>query len=487
MNILNNNFILAADSYKVNHYSQIPRGVKWVQSTIVARKPNKRFNKIVSAGIRMLVLGLQSVRITMDDVLEAERETREQGYEFNKEGWMRIVTECDGKLPLRVYGLPEGTVVKPGTMLVAIENTKDWANWLPSYVETIAQCAIWKFSTVATISKGVYETLLHYAKLTGSDLSMVSYGLHNFGNRGADSWEAAAWSGMAHAMIFSGSDSLRTNADIKRLYRTEKAYLSSVEATEHFTMCANSDAKNRNDLGAAVMAVERLEAVVKRVKETGVGIPLMSVVIDTYDDIRFVRDFLGSPELKERIKNSGGKLVLRPDSGDPLVKPIEILNLVGDVFGFTVNDKGYKVLPPYIGVLQGDGINQDSIPQILGNCGVAGWATGNLVFGMGGGLTHEAGRDEFSFSQKATAVSYADDPTDVDAWIDLLKAPKTDMGKKSLSGYIVNVMVDGVVTSVNRKDLLADEVNYVDELVFEDGRDLMQDVSFDAVKARAAA
>jgi len=485
--ILTQNFILRQDSYKSSHFKQIPKKVKRVQSTIVARKPSKYVKRIVVAGTQYLARYLASVTITEEDVLEAEIENQEQGYEFNKEGWMRIVNECGGKLPLRVRALPEGTVVRPGTSMCQIENTTDWSGWLPSFVETEAQCIVWKFSTVASIAKHCYGTIHKFAEMTGSSLDMVAFGLHNFGDRGADSHEAAAWSGIAHGMIFNGSDSLKTNLNIKRLYKTKKAYLSSVEATEHSTMCMNSDAANRNDYGAAVMAVERLEAVVQRVKEKGIGIPLMSVVIDTYDSHRFVRDFIGSPELKARIINSGGKLVLRPDSGDPLLEPIQILNILGEVFGYTINEKGYKVLPPYVGVLQGDGINERSLEMILANVMAAGWATGNLVFGMGGGLTHEAGRDEFSFSQKATAMSYDSVLDQVDEWISLKKEPITDLGKTSLSGYIVNVVRDGEVVSIDRRTMAANDV-IADVTIFENGDDSFVDtVNFDDVRTRAAA
>jgi nicotinamide phosphoribosyltransferase len=485
MSLLTPNFILLADSYKVNHFSQIPQGVKWVQSSIVPRKPSKFVSKIVAAGIQYLALYLASVRITMADIEEAEIETREQGYEFNREGWERIVRECDGRLPLRVTAVREGTPLNPNTAMVMIENTVDWAAWLPSYSETVAQCIIWKVSTVASISREIYHTLRKYAEKTGSPVEMAEYGLHNFGDRGADSIEASAWSGLGHAFVFSGSDSLKTNLNIKRLYGTTKAYMSSVEATEHSTMCMNSDAANRNDYGAAVMAVERLEAVVARTKERGIGIPLMSVVIDTYDDKRFVRDFLGSPELKERIKNSGGKLVLRPDSGDPLTNPIEILNLAGEVFGFTINEQGYKVLPPYVGVLQGDGINQESLVQILDNVLAAGWASGNIVFGMGGGLTHEAGRDEFSFSQKATGMSLENDPLNVAAWIDMKKEPITDRKKSSHSGYLVNVVENGEVVTRNRKELQGLDYVNANTTVFENGVAFVDDVNFDEVRSLA--
>jgi nicotinamide phosphoribosyltransferase len=176
------------------------------------------------------------------------------------------------------------------------------------------------------------------------------------------------------------------------------------------------------------MSVERLEEAVARTKR-GIGIPLQSVVIDTYDDERFVSEYLGQ-RLKDRILASGGTMVARPDSGDPLTKPIQIISMLADAFGGTINEAGYFVLNPAVRVIQGDGINQDSIPGILQNMKLAHHSMDNLVLGMGGGMTHGPGRDEFSFSMKATARYNGKE------WIDMLKEPKTDSGKKSLKGLV---------------------------------------------------
>jgi nicotinamide phosphoribosyltransferase len=319
-------------------------------------------------------------------------------------------------------------------------------------------------------------------------VDMVVYGVHNFGDRGADSDEAAQWAGIAHAMVFSGSDNSRANVNIKRLYNTKKAYTTSVDATEHSTMCANSDAKTKNDFGAAVMLVERLEEAVRRAGR-GIGVAIVSGVVDTYNPYRFIRDYLGSPELKARIEacgRAGGKLVLRPDSGVPEIEVPKILEIAGEVFGLSVNHLGYKELIPYIGVLQGDGINQESIPRILvATCDVARWSLNSFLFGMGGGLVHEAGRDEFSFSQKATAMTFNSDPSVNGDWIDLLKEPITDTKKKSLTGYIINVKdADGTIRSINRKNWYGEAIVY-NTVVFENGEAFVDDVNFDDVKARA--
>jgi nicotinamide phosphoribosyltransferase len=164
--------------------------------------------------------------------------------------------------------------------------------------------------------------------------------------------------------------------------------------------------------------------------------PIVSIVIDTYDAYRFVREFIGT-RLKEMIieiaaRCPGARLVMRPDSGDATTMPIEILDILADKFGTTLNANGFKVLPSFIGVIQGDGINEDSIRQIVANLEAKNYSIENLVFGMGGKLVHpEKGRDTYSFAMKGSAQQLADG-----TWEDLFKDPITDVGKRSLRGRV---------------------------------------------------
>jgi nicotinamide phosphoribosyltransferase len=267
-------------------------------------------------------------------------------------------------------------------------------------------------------------------EMTGADMSMLDYKLHNFGDRGADSPdEAPVIAGIAHATLFSGSDCTRANGYIKRLYGTSTPYTTSVEATEHAVMCAHSNAAEKDDWGAALMSINRLYAVVERTKR-GIGIPLMSVVIDTYDSRRFVRDYIGTA-LKDKVINSGGVYVFRPDSGDPTVEPSLVGKDIEDTFGVDINSKGYKVLKPYTAVIQGDGNRIDTYKGVLQGWVGAGFSMDNFTLGMGSGITHDNARDDFSFSMKATAIRIGEN-----GWKRLLKEPITDSGKKSLSGLV---------------------------------------------------
>lgn len=441
------NFILAIDSYKANHYLEMPSHATRAYSVIVPRKPSKYATHIVAMGQTFVATIMSEVRITHDMIDEAEIEINQQGYTFNREGWERIVNEFGGKLPLAVYAVEEGRIVPPQTPVMGIVNTADGFAWLPASVETWVQCTVWKMSTVASICRSARITIREYMERTGADMSMLNYKLHNFGDRGADSpEEAPVLAGIAHAALFDGSDCTRANGYIKRLYRTKRAFTSSVEATEHSTMCANSDAETKDDFGAARMAVQRLHAVVERTKR-GIGIPLMSVVIDTYNSRRFVRNYMGEV-YKDEIINSGGVMVMRPDSGDPTKEPALVARDLEDTFGVVnLTSTGYKVLHSAVRIIQGDGIRIDTIRAVLQGFVDAGYSMDNLTLGMGSGTTHDGARDDFSFSMKS--VAYYDGKR----WVRLLKSPITDLGKKSLSGLVrCAETVDGDLVVVDLTD-----------------------------------
>jgi len=270
----------------------------------------------------------------------------------------------------------------------------------------------------------------------------LDYKLHNFGDRGADSpHEAPVLAGIAHAMLFNGSDCLRANGYIKKLYNTQIVATSSIEATEHSVMTMHSNPETKDDFGAAEMAVDRLYKVVERTNK-GIGIPLLSVVIDTYNSRRFVKEYMGT-KLKERILASGGKIIYRPDSGDPTVEPGLVGKDIQSTFGTTTNTKGFEVLHPQAGVLQGDGCRVDTHEAIIKGWVDAGFSIDSFALGMGSGITHDGARDDFSYSVKAVAYNNGN------RWSRLLKEPITDIGKKSLSGLVINRIVNGKLVTVD--------------------------------------
>ena len=459
------NFILLIDSYKFDHIFQIPGGPEargYTYSTIVPRKPSKYSDVIVAMGQTFVAEILSTVRITTEMIDEAEFEAHEQGYSFYRGKWEIIVAEFGGKLPIAMYGIEEGSIIKPQTPICSFINTDDRFLFLPSNIETWAQATVWKMSTVATNMRASREIVKKWMEFTGADMSMLDYKIHNFGDRGADSPdEAPTLAGIAHGALFNGSDCTRANRAIRKLYKTKKTYLTSVEASEHSTTTMNSDAATKDDFGGARMVVDRLKAVVKRVKERGIGIPVMSGVIDTYDARRWTEVYMGKI-LKDEIIASGGVLVDRPDSGDPTVEPGLVGKGIEATFGLAgLTSTGHKIIHKQRGVLQGDGIKVETIDAVCKGWVDAGFSMDGFLLGEGGGITHgdAGGRDTFSFSQKATAVMLDG------KWRSLLKAPKTDSGKTSLSG--VNIVQRDEEGNLNVVNCMTIE-GKVDSVAFED-------------------
>lgn len=215
------NFILQCDTYKFQHYEELPEDAEVSYVVVVPRKASRYSKTIVAMGQAMVASYFASIRITHEMIDEAETEAREQGYEINRAGWGIIVDEFDGRLPLQIMGLNEGRIIKPQTPIMTIFNTDPRFAWLPTYVETIVQNIVWKMTTVASICKTIRTYLEANCEEVGTDKSAVDYMLHNFGDRGADGPEAAVLAAIAHATIFNGSDCSQTNRYIKKLYRTK--------------------------------------------------------------------------------------------------------------------------------------------------------------------------------------------------------------------------------------------------------------------------
>lgn len=235
------NFILACDSYKVGHANQLPKTISKLHGNLVPRKPFQDIDNVVVMGTNVVAKILASVRITDEDIDEAEIEITEQGYEFPRKNWEAV--RDLGYLPLELRAIPEGTVVPVKVAIATIENTVDGFAWLQSYVETWVQDIIWTMTTIASKLYPVKQLMESFCIQTGTPVENAEYMVHNFGDRGAGGEDRAIMAAIAHGVFFSGTDCLRANRFIKYFYNTEKAYLSSVDASEHSTMCANSDLK----------------------------------------------------------------------------------------------------------------------------------------------------------------------------------------------------------------------------------------------------
>jgi len=411
-----NNIILNTDSYKASHFKQYPPGTEFVFSYIESR--GGRFDKTLFFGLQMFIKDFLSKPITKEDIDEAEELFTAHGEPFHRAGLEHILKKHGGYLPLEIKAVPEGTIVPTKNVLVTVRNTDTKCFWLTSYVETALLRAVWYPTTVATLSHNIKNDILSYLIPT-SDKPMdhIGFMLNDFGSRGVSSYESSAIGGLGHLVSFMGTDNVPAIVAARKYYGATMAGFS-VPAAEHSTITSwGKDA----ECAAYRNMIDQFK---------GFGNKIVAIVADSYDLDHAVNTIFGD-HLKDNIVNSGARIVVRPDSGDPATTVIRTVNNLAERFGTTINSKGYKVLPDYIRVIQGDGINQKSIIHICDSLAFNKFSVENVCFGIGGGLLQQVDRDTQKFAMKASAVCRDK------IWYDVYKDPKTDPGKASKKGKLM--------------------------------------------------
>jgi len=454
------NIILNTDSYKTSHFLQYPAGTRQVSSYIESR--GGRFDETVFFGLQMFLKEYLSAPIRREDIDEAEAVCTAHGVPFNRAGWDYILTELGGRLPVDIEAVPEGTVVPARNVLVQVVNTDPNCAWLTSYLETALLRAVWYPTTVATLSRACRQVIARYLTETADNLSGLPFKLHDFGARGASSEESAAIGGLAHLVNFQGSDTLSAILAARRYYRADMAGFS-IPAAEHSTITSWG---RDGELAAYDNMLSQF---------AGPG-RLVAVVSDSYDLWNAI-DRLWGGELKAKVQQTGGTLVVRPDSGDPVAVAPEAVERLMAAFGFRINSRGYKVLPDCVRVIQGDGVSLATIEAILEAMKQRGLSADNIAFGMGGELLQKVNRDTQKFAMKASAVFNG-------FWQDICKDPVTDPGKRSKAGRLALVRDDeGVLRTVRRDSVAASDNLLVP--VFRNG-ELLADWDLETVRRRAA-
>ncbi|WP_341319042.1 nicotinate phosphoribosyltransferase [Paraburkholderia sp. IMGN_8] len=461
------NLILNTDSYKASHYLQYPPDASAMFSYIESR--GGRYDRTLFFGLQMLIKEYLCRPITAAMIDQAKAFFAGHGEPFNEAGWRYIVERYDGYLPVRIRAVPEGSVVPTHNVLVTVECDDPQVFWLASYLETMLM-RVWYPITVATQSWHLRKTIRGYLEKSSDDLTQLPFKLHDFGARGVSSAESAAIGGSAHLVSFMGSDTVLGVVAANHYYNEPMAAFS-VPAAEHSTITAWGRERET-------------DAFRNMIAQFGKPGAIVSVVSDSYD--LFAALEVWGTELKQAVLDSGGTLVIRPDSGDPLTIVLQTLRALDASFGSTVNSKGRRVLSN-VRVIQGDGVNPDSIEAILAGMDDAGYATDNIVFGMGGALLQQINRDTQRFAMKCSAIKLGDE------WHDVRKDPVTDAGKRSKKGRLT--LLRNRHTGEYRTATLPlawddrtlegdwDEAFVT---VFESGK-LMIDVAFSDVRARAHA
>jgi nicotinamide phosphoribosyltransferase len=428
---MNRNLLLQSDSYKYSHFLQYPEGAQHVVSYIEARgySNNSLIPKdedIVFCGIEGFIKDFLLKPFEFYDVADAAKIVKASGLPFNEEEFIEMFDRHNGYFPIHIESLPEGTVTQTGIPLVQIWNMDLDYPWLTSWIETMLLQAIWYPTTVATLSRSIKKIIKKYLEETADNLDGLPFKLHDFGQRGVSSVESAAIGGAAHLINFMGTD---TMAAVERIYNHYGLIAGfSIPASEHSTITSWG---RENEVKAFSNMIDKF------------GTGLFACVSDSYDIYKACSDLWGT-QLKERIETMGGTLVIRPDSGDPVEVTLKVIEILGDKFGFELNTKGYKVLPKYLRIIQGDGVNPTSINEILLNFKNHGWSADNIAFGMGGALLQKVDRDTLKFAMKANSIIINGESFPV------YKDPITDPGKRSKIGMQrVIINDDGKYESVD--------------------------------------
>lgn len=455
------NLILNTDSYKLSHYLQYPPGTEFISSYIESR--GGELEDVLFFGLQAFLKAYLAQPLTSADVDEAEAVAQAHVGLFNRAGWERLLQKHGGRLPLEIEALPEGTVLGTHIPLLQLRNTDAEFFWLPSYLETALLRAVWYPTTVASLSFACKRILRAYLDETADDPDAVlPFQLHDFGARGASTEEAAGLGGAAHLLNFLGTDTVSALLVARRYYGEAMAGFS-IPASEHSTMTA---------WGRAGEA-DAYRNIIQRFAGPG---RIVAFVVDSYDLWNAVDNIVGA-ELRPLIAQSGGRIVIRPDSGDPEQVLPELIERLMARFGFHTNAKGYRVLPDFLRVIQGDGVHLGSLPGILGALKARGLSTENSAFGMGGGLLQRVNRDTMRWAMKASEAVINGRLREI------YKDPVTDPGKRSKSGrWAVVAGADGC--EALRVEALAGRANLL-RPVFRDG-ELLVDDSFADIRARAA-
>ena len=470
--------IFKSDSYKYSHWKQYPAGTSKVYSYLESR--GGKFNNTLFYGLQyILKKHFDGIVITEDDVIKAKEiiDKHVGPGIFNYDGWMIIAKEHGGKIPIKIKAVPEGTIVGTSNVLMTVENTDDRLPWITNFCESLL-LQTWFPISVATISREIKKVFVEYLKRTTSYsideiLNMLTFMLNDFGYRGCSSDESSAIGGSAHLVNFLGTDNVRSINLISSFYNTDSMTGFSIPASEHSTITSWGE---ENEVNAFENMLDSYP--------TG----LVACVSDSFDIIRACGEYWGD-KLRDKILQRNGRLVVRPDSGDPVQTLKQVFNILWEKFPGEINEKGFKVLHPNIRVIQGDGVNYESIKEILDMMVDEKFSVENIAFGMGGSLLQKVDRDTQKFAFKCShivingkSIDVRKNPIEINEF-----GERVQSFKKSKAGYLKLMSSDEqneAFENMFTNEHSSDEENDLLVTVFENGY-LLKDWTFEEIRERA--
>lgn len=453
---------IGTDAYKVTHWLQRPEGINKFLSYGEPRKGGQH-DKLCFFGLQYIIKEYFMTKVTQENIDEGFEDSLSCfGFEhyFPKHIWQKV--RALGYYPLRIKAVKEGTVVPTSNVFYTIESTEDWFSDMVSHFEDWLMWQ-WYSCGVATrmfnIHKGIRPA---YEK--SADNPFYDFSVNDFGYRGATFNEGACIGGAAALIFSNGTDNMHARKLIRDYYNVA-GIGQSVWATEHSVATV---------WGPGVGEYNYIKAQLTR---SDPNAPV-SIVIDSYNADNFIEVVVADPEIKKMIMDRPGRTIMRPDSGDPLTNICKYSEMLGSIFGFSINDKGFKVLNHNVGIIQGDGMDEVSIPFNYEEYIKTGWSAENVVTGSGGGLL-EIGlsRDTDRWAVKVCHVEIDGKSVDVS------KTPKSDMTKASKKGKLK-------LHQTSKSNFLTLESSntpgfegYTDvlETVYENGK-LMRDQTFTEIR-----
>lgn len=500
--------VLLADFYKISHRPQYPKGTRFVYSTWIPRTSRiPGVEGVVAFGFQAFLARYLTDAFNSGFFDRSEKSVVSEYKRFIANTLGDPDPETDhiqalhrlGYLPLKIRAVPEGTVVPIGVPMVTIENTRPEFFWLTNFVETLFSTECWLPSTSATIARIYRKTLDFWAAKTSDNPTFVTFQGHDFSMRGMASVEAGAASGAGHLLSFKGTDTIPAILYAERYYaaNTDSNLVgTSIPATEHSVMCSYG----RED------EVEAYRRLITEVHPTG----MVSIVSDTWTLWKVIQTTLGG-DLKDTILQRDGKVVVRPDSGTPVdilcgipwsilqlrtdsvygstaiwqSIPLSnysepetkgVVELLWDIFGGTVNSKGYKELDPHIGVIYGDSITPERAELICSRLADKGFASTNVVYGIGSYTYQHQTRDTFGFALKSTWVTINGKEHFI------YKDPATTQShtKRSLVGRVNVATEDGVLVAHDHQTLATDVTDMLTPIF--DGGVIVKTYNFEQVR-----
>jgi nicotinamide phosphoribosyltransferase len=478
--------LIRCDAYKLSHWCQAPKGTTGYYNNLTPRKSRREgIDKFVFFGLQAFLQDLNeefntnffnlNESIAVANYNSFHTEFFGTSSEFNNEQ-VRLLHKL-GHLPIRIKALKEGSVVNHNLPVVTMMSTDDTLYWFTQWIETWMSDSLWKACTSATTAYYYRKIFNKYNSLTSDVSWLPDFQGHDFSMRGMSGYEDACVSGAGHLLSFKGTDTLPAVEWINSYYPGDNGLIgTSVPATEHAICTAFLPETDRREDADTNFADTAYIQNVINLYPTGI----VSAVCDTYDFWHLVTEIL--PKFKDQIMARDGKLVIRPDSSPKT--PVEVI--IGDseapegtpehkglvqclyeIFGGTVNSKGYIDLDSHIGAIYGDSITLEYCEAILAGLAAKGFSSNNIVLGIGSYTYQYVTRDTHGIAIKCTAVSSG---TSEDRhWRATFKDPKTDnSGKKSAKGFLRIDLVNGeyVLTQDVTEE---EEAGGALELVYENG------------------